>query len=420
MDNRPVKIYCTRDVSRLRYIAGLILGEILGLKWDIVTDKRRLGKFPVINYSDEDIQGAFKLAPAELLMETGVRNQEVQVSRWKDLPVFFNREGGSDLPFDIFAASFYLVTRYEEYLDSDPDQFSQFRASSSIALRNGFLGMPVVDLWAKEFAKVLLKKYSTLTFKRNEYKALLILDADKFPEKSFFNSVGNLLTDFKARKILKRDHIIDNDRQEKDHHDEFDYIIEIIKKSKWDVKFFFPVGDHSSSEKHPSWKNSEYRHLIKKVAESCETGLKPSIKASSDYSLICSELKRLKEIVAKDIFSSRFQPKKSALTNSYCEAYRTSIRNDYSMGYPEEPGFRASIARSFNFYDLLQDKVTDLRIFPFQLMDESFSLSGGEAYTEVLTKLMTETRKAGGHFVCVWHNSSLYDCEGMKQRIEMF
>jgi hypothetical protein len=90
------------------------------------------------------------------------------------------------------------------------------------------------------------------------------------------------------------------------------------------------------------------------------------------------------------------------------------------MGYPEEPGFRASIARSFDFYDLSKDKVTDLRIFPYQLMDKSFYLAGGEEYTEILSKLMTETRNAGGHFVCVWHNSSLSDCEGMKLRREMF
>jgi hypothetical protein len=264
-----------------------------------------------------------------------------------------------------------------------------------------------------------LKKFPILTFKRNEYKALLVLDADQpFPEKSFFNSVGNLLSDFTNRKLIKRESQLNKASQDKP--DEFEYVIEIIKKSKWELKFFFPVGDHSTSEKHPSWKNSEYRHLIKKVAESYETGLKPSIKASSDYSLISSELNRLKTIVARDVFSSRFQSKKTALTNSYCEAYKTSIRNDYSMGYPEEPGFRASIARSFDFYDLSKDKVTDLRIFPYQLMDKSFYLAGGEEYTEILSKLMTETRNAGGHFVCVWHNSSLSDCEGMKLRREMF
>ena len=43
MDAKPVKIYSSEDVPRLRYIAGIILGDILGLSWEIVTDKRKLG-----------------------------------------------------------------------------------------------------------------------------------------------------------------------------------------------------------------------------------------------------------------------------------------------------------------------------------------------------------------------------------------
>ncbi len=420
MDYRPVKLYCTRNSSRLSYISGLILGEILGLKWDIVTDKRRLGKFPVINYSEEEIKGSFKITPVDLLLETGLRNHEIHVSKWKGLPVFFSGKGDSDLSFDIFAASFYLVTRYEEYLDSDIDEDNQFRASSSIAHRNGFLGIPVVDLWSKEFANVLLKKFPTLTFKRNEYKALLVIDADQpFPGKSLMSSVGDLLMDFKNRKIIKRESLLNNGGKEKDQP-EFDYIIENVKKSNWEVKFFFPVGETSSMEKHPSWENNKYRYLIKKIASTCETGLKPSNKASSDYSLINTELTRLKTIVAGDVFSSRFQSVKTALTNSYCEAHKTIIRNDYSMGYSDEPGFRASIARSFIFYDLQQDKITDMRIFPFQVMDDSLYLTRGEEYNEIIPKLMTETRLAGGTFICVWHYSSLSDCEEMKHRRETF
>ena len=72
MDARAVRIYSTEDVPRLRYIAGIILGDILGLSWEIVTDKRKLGKHPVINYSAENIQGSFKISPDALLFETGI------------------------------------------------------------------------------------------------------------------------------------------------------------------------------------------------------------------------------------------------------------------------------------------------------------------------------------------------------------
>jgi len=114
MDSGPVKIYSREDTPRLRYIAGIVLGDILGLSWDVITDKRKLGKNPVINYSSDNLSGSFKINPASVLFEKGICQKQIEFSEWKGLPVIFQTKSDSDLPFDIFAASFFLVTRYEE------------------------------------------------------------------------------------------------------------------------------------------------------------------------------------------------------------------------------------------------------------------------------------------------------------------
>ena len=146
MDPGPVKIYSTLNVPRLRYIAGIILGDILGLSWEVTSDKRKLGKHPVINYSTEKIAGSFKISPGTLLFETGIVEREIIVNDCKGIPVFFQTDSDSDIPFDIFAASFFLVSRYEEYLEFQADEYGRFKASSSIAFKNGFLGIPLVDV----------------------------------------------------------------------------------------------------------------------------------------------------------------------------------------------------------------------------------------------------------------------------------
>ena len=61
MEARPVKIFTTSIVPRLQYAVDLIFNDILGLSWELVTDKRKLGKNPVINYSDRDIPGSLKI-----------------------------------------------------------------------------------------------------------------------------------------------------------------------------------------------------------------------------------------------------------------------------------------------------------------------------------------------------------------------
>jgi hypothetical protein len=200
MEPLQVKIFTRKHLPRLSYIASIILGDILGLKWEVVIDKRKIGKHPVINYSQENIAGSFRIDPAPLLSETGVSNRDLVISDWKNLPIFFQTDSGSDLPFDIFAASFWLITRYEEYLEFQPDEHGRFSASSSLAFRNGFLGIPLVDLWAKEFAKALLKKYPVIVFRRNEFKSLLTIDIDvpfAYLGRNLIRNIGGFVRDIR-------------------------------------------------------------------------------------------------------------------------------------------------------------------------------------------------------------------------------
>jgi hypothetical protein len=415
MDPRPVRIYSVEDVPRLRYIAGIILGDILGLQWEIITDKRKLGKHPIINYSDENISGALKICPDSLLFETGVKERDISVSMWKELPQFFETTSGSDLPFDIFAASFYLVTRYEEYLDYEPDGYGRFKASSSLAFRNGFLGIPVVDLWARELARALLRKFQTLTFRRNEFGAILTIDIDQpfaYLGQNIFSSIGGLFRDFASSEGHPGDRYRIVLKGEKDPYEVCDYISENITKYCIDARFFFPVGDHSKLDRNPSWKNEVYRNLIRRISDKFNAGLHPSYKSSENTALIKSEKERLCTIIGKDVTVSRFHTIRFFMPGSYCHLINAGITEDFSMGYPEEPGFRAGIARPFYFYDVSEDRHTTLKVIPFQVMDSTLCKDkklDPVKSKEVILNVMNETRKAGGIFVSIWHNTSLLD-----------
>ncbi len=82
------------------------------------------------------------------------------------------------------------------------------------------------------------------------------------------------------------------------------------------------------------------------------------------------------------------------------------------MGFPDEPGFRAGIARPFYFYDVPKDNPTRVRIVPFQVMDGTLfqykNLDPASAH-EVIARLIHETKQVGGLFVSLWHNTSLLE-----------
>ena len=426
MDSKPVRIYSSEDVPRLRYIAGTILGDILGLAWEIVTDKRKLGKHPVINYSCENISGCFKIDPDALLFETGIYERQITVREWKGLPVFFDTNSASDLPFDIFAASFFLITRYEEYLDYEADQFGRYKASSSLAFRSGFLGRPVIDLWARELSKALLGKFQTLTFRRNEFRALLTIDTDQpfaYRGKNLLSSIGGLFHDLTSSEGHPGERYRIVMRGDKDPYEVFDYIVDNIKRYNADTRFFFPVGDHSKFDKNPSWKNIEYRNLIQRISGKYKTGLHPSYNASRDTALIRTESSRLKAVIDREITMSRFHSVRFFMPYSYDDIKNAGISEDYSMGYPDEPGFRASIARPFCYYNVTEDLHTSLKVVPFQVMDSTLCIDkklDPEKAKEVILNLIKETRRVGGSFVSIWHNTSLLDNSAWQGWREVF
>jgi hypothetical protein len=421
MDSGPVKLYSSHDSPRLRYIAGIILGDILGLKWDLITDKRKLRKHPVINYSGEKLTGSFKISPHPILFEPGIKAHEIQVSEWKGLPIFFKTPDDCDFPFDIFAASFFLVSRYEEYLEFEPDKFGRYPACLSVAFKNGFLEKPVVDLWARELSKAFLKLFPTLVFRRNEYKALLTIDTDQpfaYLGKNILRSLGGLLHDKNSSPVTLSERYRIISKTEKDPFDVFDYIIEKITRIETETRFFFPVGDRSKFDRNPSWKNEAYRDLISKIASEFKTGLHPSFIAGGDESLIKTEAVRLRSIIKKEVSFSRFHYIRLSMPRSYRGALEAGLSEDFSMGYPEEPGFRAGIARPYCFYDISEDRETNLRITPFQVMDGTlydYKKLDPDAARELISRLISETRKAGGLFVSIWHNTSLLDNEEWKE-----
>ncbi|MGL6268293.1 MAG: DUF7033 domain-containing protein, partial [Chitinophagaceae bacterium] len=145
-------IYSDRDNPRWKYITTVLLKEICGIDIMHTTNREQYlatgsGR---INYSHERIaEDEFFLRPVDLLFERDIRDQEISVSKNFEIAVFFLTPE-SDFPFDIFAASFYLISRYEEYLPHSKDYYGRYEHTQSLAYRNEFLNKPLVNIWLND------------------------------------------------------------------------------------------------------------------------------------------------------------------------------------------------------------------------------------------------------------------------------
>jgi hypothetical protein len=119
------------------------------------------------------------------------------------------------------------------------------------------------------------------------------------------------------------------------------------------------------------------------------------------------EKEALAKLLAKPVTQSRQHYLKMKMPDTFRNLVEIGINDDYSMGYAAMPGFRASIATPFAFYDLKSDKTLPLTMHPFMLMDvtfiDYFGVSAAMAAPR-MKKVIDATRAVNGQLITVFHN----------------
>jgi hypothetical protein len=108
---------------------------------------------------------------------------------------------------------------------------------------------------------------------------------------------------------------------------------------------------------------------------------------------------------------------------TYQNLQKLNILRDYTLGFAREAGFRAGIARPYHFYDLEKEEQSDLIMVPFQYMDgtlQQYKRCSPEEAKEIIKILIDETKRVGGLFVSLWHNTSLTDEDEWKGWRDVF
>ena len=284
---------------------------------------------------------------------------EEEETKVSDDDLIFKNEN-TEIPFDIFAATFYLISRYEEYLPHVKDQFERFPASESLAYQHKFLDKPMIDIWVYKFRDLLLSHFEgfkeELHNKKRKFNYISTIDIDnayQFKHKGFTRSVGGILKDlsqFNIRNVWLRFMVVFGIRR--DPFDMYKRLLFMKKKYKVKTIFFFLLGDYSTYDKNISPGNTNYKLLIKNIADYAEVGIHPS------YFSMKNELKTKKEkgilqsIVNFPITRSRQHYLRIELPETYQNLVDLEIKEEYSMGYASHYGFRAGTCTPFYFYDL--------------------------------------------------------------------
>lgn len=420
-------VYTHKITPRLRYTFKHLCTRILGIPVSFTTTIEDFIAHDSIkmSYTKQPLSNEIFVRSHELLFEQGLSDIDINVQDWDDTKGFFPTGEKSALPFDIFAASFYLLSRYEEYLPHVKDDYGRFVASESIAFNNHFLQQPVVDIWAYKLKNVLEDKFETFNFPLRTYSIQPVIDvptAYYFRQKGLIRTIGGLLNDvfrLKLRQLSQRILVLSGFKR--DPHDTFKWIINKQKNCDFKFLFLFLIGDYSTYDKNISINKKEFVSLIKSVADYCNVGLKASYFALEDISILKKEKKKIESVVNYELQASRHSFSKLNLPKSYRHLVELEIKQDYTMGYIKELGFRAGTCTPFLFYDLDYEVQTPLQIHSFHCLDAALLKHHSQLdKKEAIQRIIKQVKRVNGTFTPIFHNYSFSDDALWKGYRELF
>lgn len=409
-------LYCTHSTPRLQYVANFIGNILLGTPFIITTNKDDYKSAAVakINYSAERIdEEEIWIKPHPLLFETTIKPQAINCFEWNNHNVFFKTEG--DLPFDIFAATFYLLSRYEEYLPHSKDEYGRYAHTNALAYKEAFLNQPLVNKWIFEFGRLLEKIFPPFTIHHLPFSFLPTYDIDEayaYKHKPWWKNVGGLLKHFfKAdfHSASFRLNVLTDKR--KDPYDSYEWMDSLHETFHLKPIYFFLVAEKSKGyDKNISPRKAALQQLINEHATKYTIGVHPSWQSGDDEALLQQEKKYIEEVSEVSISKSRQHYVRLTIPHTYRKLIDAGITEDYSMGYGSINGFRASVASPFYWYDLEKEEQTSLLIYPFCFMDANAyyeqKLSAQQAYDEML-QYYHEVKAVNGLYITLWHNNFL-------------
>ncbi|MEZ5046918.1 MAG: polysaccharide deacetylase family protein [Chitinophagaceae bacterium] len=416
-------IYTARTSSRLVYVLDFIFQEVLQIQYKIVSDPN-VACHILYDGSKKPTANQIQIIPCSLLFEKDIQEQDIHIQEWCGLKTFFTTSNAT-IPFDLFAATFYLISRYEEYLPYEKDIYQRFPHTQSVAFKHRFIKTPLIDYWILELKKRIQEQNPAHIFPKGKAQFIATYDIDSiysYTGKSMYKQIGGTIRDLlegQFSSIKKR--ISTRFLNQKDPFDTFDYLDSLHQYYALKPIYFLLLSQGGKFDKNIHPEHPSMQHFISYIKDKYEVGIHPSYKSHDDISYLKKEFSYLPKVSKSRQHFIRFQ-----IPETYQNLIKLGIQDEYSMGYGSINGFRASTSHSFYWFDLSKNSTSTMRIHPFCFMEcNSYyeQKDNIEKTQQELLLFLKHIQATQGTMICIWHNFSFSDMghwKGWKTIYEQF
>ena len=399
-------IFVPEITPRITYTFRVIFERILNCSVHFTTnlDDFHASTEPKLAYSPNKIDTPIWMEATSLLFEENIVKQKIIPKKRENFTLFFPTKSG-DFSIDIAAVIFFLISRYEEYYkDNELDKHGRFQHLSSVAYQLGWHRKLMVHRLALALAQIIKARYPQFVYSLPKFEALMTHDVDiayQYKGKPWWRWCGAMA---KALLQLRLEHAKNYLKTAlgKEVFDPFDNF-ETEKEGAKPI-YFILTSNFTKFDKNISYKTKAFSDLVFRLAQFSEIGIHPSYYSSRKTSLIEKEKKRLEEISQLKITKSRQHFLRFRFPDTFQALINAGITDDYSLGWHDEAGFRASIAVPYPFFDLTKNEETELILHPLAFMDSVYNKEDGET---ILKELLEEAKNMCGTLIVLTHNSNV-------------
>lgn len=399
-------IYTSKLNTRKASVFEHLFKNILGVDYKITGDLKlfELHQGAKISYL-ENAMANLSFIAHPFIDETTIKQQALDFADYDGFKVPFVVKN-SVFSFDVFAATFYFLSRYEEYVMKERDQHQRYKGKNSLAYKNGFITRPLIDEWAFAIADKIKENYPDFEIKTRKFQFTPTLDIDS----AYYYKTADFPKNYlkRAKLLLKFD--IKSLRK-----DPFD-VYEMVKY--WDLKYriktiyFFLLGTKHMNDVAVRSNNFLFKQLISATALHHQIGIHPSYFSHLNAKEVEVEKQKLADLSASKISSSRQHYLLLNLPKTYRDLISAGLTDDYTLAFADVAGFRALTCTPFFWYDLENEKITCLKLHPTTVMDQTLKKYMGlsiKQADEKIAELMQNVKKVNGTFISLWHNESIND-----------
>jgi hypothetical protein len=415
------------NIPERKYILYLFFNEFLGLDYQIVEniDFESWG-IELENGSRLIIEDHFfNKYPTELNylklenIPSKVEYVENKFTPEDDIPIIY---GNSKLKIqdkkiicgnDIFASSYFMLTRWEEYVNKNRDSHDRFPAYESLAYKQGFLDRPIVNEYIDILKKMLLELDNRLVFKEHKYQLYLTHDVDELYQwKTWKQILRVALGDVIKRRSLSlaierfAEYLLIIKKKKKDPFDTFDWLMDKSESIGLKSRFYFMSG--GTNRKYDNRYNiAEPRSLklLKNIKKRRHIiGFHPSYNAYNDFTQFKKEKELLENIVGQKVVEGREHFLRFEIPITWQIWEDNDMEVDSTCGYADHEGFRCGTGNEFSVFNILTRKKLCLKERPLVYMDATifnYQQYSNLEIESLLKKILDNNTKT-----VLWHNSS--------------